>query len=159
MDIDKFSPAKHLLWANKTSGSGYSGQNVYVTGESLAEGLSLGTALRTTFTGLQVQTMGTSPLALNTPNGFIPVQVSIVISNATTRFNFDTNDSVFITGGQVIFDGGTTLQNLTDNIPHLIRQESVGRSYTDPLTMTTKDGGDATEGDSTVDVYVFGYYL
>lgn len=130
-----------------------------VTGDSIIQSLSVGVSIKSTFTGLQVQTMGSSPLALNTPNGFIPVQISIVISNTTIPFDFSLSDSIFITDGSVIFDGSTALQNLTDNIPHLIRQESLGRSYIAPLTMTTKVGGDATEGDSTVDVYAFGYYL
>ena len=159
MRIEQFIPANHLLNAVRVSPTLVNQGDVVVTGDSLKQGLSLGTALRTTFTGLQVQTIGTSPLALNTPNGFIPVQVSIVISNTTTPFDFDTNDAIIITDGTVLFDGATALQNLTDNIPHLIRQDSLGRSYTAPLTMTSKNSGDATEGDSTVDVYVFGYYL
>lgn len=159
MKIAPFSPANTLVKARKVNAT-YGGQEeVYLTADALIQGLNTGTVLKTTFTGLQVQTMGSSPLALNTPNGFIPVQISIVISNTTIPFDFSQSDSIFITDGQVLFDGSTVLQNLTDNIPHLIRQESLGRPYTAPLLMTTKDSGDATEGDSTVDVYVFGYYL
>ena len=158
MDIDKFSPAKHLLWANRTSGAGYSGQNVYVTGESLAEGLSLGTAIRTTFTGLQVQTIGTSPLELNIPSNFVPVQTTVVLSNTTTPFDFEFGNQVVIDCG-FLFQLKIEMQSIIDDIPFVSTYGQVSGKLGYPYILTTEGRGDATEGDSTVDVYVFGYYL
>ena len=161
MKIEPFTPVNTLIRAVKVSPTYVEQGDVNVTGESLIEGLSLGTVLRSTFTGLQVQTMGTGPLKLNAPANFIPLQVSIVLSNTTTPFDFAAGDHIHITDNTptVIFDGVQRMQALNDNIPFIIRQDNQAKEYVAPLVMTTANGNDATEGDSTVDVYIFGYYL
>lgn len=158
MRIEQFIPANHLLNAVRVSPTLVNQGDVVVTGDSLKQGLSLGTAIRTTFTGLQVQTMGTSPLELNVPSNFIPVQATIVLSNTTTPFDFAVGDEVDIDCG-VQFAGGIEMQNIVDNAPFVLTYGVNSQQLRYPYVLTTEGGGDATEGDSTVDVYVFGYYL
>jgi hypothetical protein len=158
MRIEQFIPANHLLNAVRVSPTLVNQGDVVVTADSLIRGSSLGTAIRTTFTGLQVQTMGTSPLRLNVPSNFIPVQTTIVLSNTTTPFDFAVGDEAFINCG-IQFITGIELQNIADNTPYVSRYQQEARPLNPPYTLSTALGGDATEGDSTVDVYVFGYYL
>jgi hypothetical protein len=158
MRIEQFIPANHLLNAVRVSPTLVNQGDVVVTADSLIRGSSLGTAIRRTFTGLQVQTMGTSPLRLNIPSNFIPVQTTIVLSNTTTPFDFAAGDEAFIDCG-IQFITGIELQNIADNTPYVSRYQQEARPLNPPYTLSTTLGGDATEGDSTVDVYVFGYYL
>ena len=161
MKIEPFVPFNTLIKAVKVSPTYVEQGEVSVTGESLAQGLSLGTVLRSTFTGLQVQGMGTKPLKLNAPANFIPVQAMILLSNTTIPFDFSGGSHIHITDSNttIIFDGVQRMQALNDNIPFIIRQDNQAKEYVAPLVMTTANGNDATEGDSTVDVYIFGYYL
>ncbi len=158
MRIEQFIPANHLINAVRVSPTFVNQGDVVVTADSLIRGLNTTTVLRTTFTGLQVRTMGTSPLELNIPSNFVPVQTTVVLSNTTTPFDFGVGDEAVINCG-ILFELQTEMQNIVDDQPFVSSYRVPNGQLRYPYFLTTEGGGDATEGDSTVDVYVLGYYL
>lgn len=84
MDIDKFSPAKHLLWANRTSGGGYSGQNVYVSTESVAEVVGI-VKVSGTISTAEINSLGTTPYVFSTPDNFVPISFILTATSGTTQ--------------------------------------------------------------------------
>lgn len=137
------------------------------------------TTFKTTFTGLQVQTMGSTPLQLNplindiTGRFFLPIFIGIKKTNVTTPFNFNGPDHPIILSGlttNVIAQSTTLLQTLPNDrffCGTFINGTSGGGSRTNITTIvedgnyyfTTINGADATQGDSIVTVYLSGFYI
>ena len=93
MDIDKFSPAKHLLWANRTSGGGYSGQNVYVSTESVAEVIGI-VKVSGTIRAAEINSLGTTPYVFSTPDNFVPISFILTAISGETAPEFSSLLSV-----------------------------------------------------------------
>ena len=89
MDIDKFSPAKHLLWANRTSGAGYSGQNVYVSTESVAEAIGI-VKVSGTISAAEINALGTTPYVFSTPENFVPISFILTAISGTLQPDFSS---------------------------------------------------------------------
>jgi hypothetical protein len=137
------------------------------------------TTFKTTFTGLEIQTMGSAPLQLNPIvndiNGrfFLPIFFGIKKTNVTTPFDFNGPDHPIITegiGGNAIAVSITLLQTLQNDrffCGTFINGTSGGSSRTNITTtlddanyyLTTINGADATQGDSIVTVYLSGFYI
>lgn len=137
------------------------------------------TTFKTTFTGLQVQTMGSAPLQLNplvndiTGRFFLPIFFGIKKIDVTTPFDFNGPDHPIITAGltaDVIVQSIALLQTLPNNrffCGTFINGTSGGGSRTNISTivsdanyfLTTINGADATQGDSIVTVYLSGFYI
>jgi hypothetical protein len=137
------------------------------------------TTFKTTFTGLEIQTMGSAPLQLNPIvndiNGrfFLPIFFGIKKTNVTTPFNFNGPDHPIISegiGGNPIAISITLLQTLQNDrffCGTFINGTSGGGSRTNITTtlddanyyLTTVNGSDATQGDSIVTVYISGFYI
>ena len=90
MDIDKFSPAKHLLWANRTSGAGYSGQNVYVSTESVAEVIGI-VKVSGTISAAEINSLGTTPYVFSTPENFVPISFILTAISGETIPDFSSS--------------------------------------------------------------------
>ena len=101
MDIDKFSPAKHLLWANRTSGGGYSGQNVYVAMDSLKEAMSVPSIVkyRVDIPSADAEALATTPYLLEGLAG------SFAIISGVAYLSIDASDSLTGIGAISITDG------------------------------------------------------
>ena len=81
-----------------------------------------------------------------------------MLSNTTTPFDFESGNEVVIDCG-FLFQLKIEMQSIIDDIPFVSTYGQVSGKLGYPYILTTEGRGDATEGDSTVDVYVFGYYL
>ena len=101
MDIDKFSPEKHLLWANRTSGGGYSGQNVYVAMDSLKEAMSVPSIVkyRIDIPSADAEALTTTPYLLEGLAG------SFAIISGVAYLSIDASDSLTGIGAISITDG------------------------------------------------------
>lgn len=101
MDIDKFSPAKHLLWANRTSGSGYRGQDVYVAMDSLKEAMSVPNIIkyRIEIPSADAEVLSSTPYLLEGLSG------SFAIISGLAYLSSDASDSLTAIGSISINDG------------------------------------------------------
>ena len=105
MDIDKFSPAKHLLWANRTSGGGYSGQNVYVSTESVAEVVGI-VKVSGTISTAEINALGTTPYVFNTPSNFVPISFILTATSGLTQPSFTSAlDVQSVNASRTLFRG------------------------------------------------------
>jgi len=114
MDIDKFSPAKHLLWANRTSGAGYRGQDVYTTMESLKEAMNVPNIIkyRIEIPSADAATLTTTPYLLEGLSG------SFAIISGVAYLSIDASDS--LTGiGSISINDGANIYFKSSSVPNL----------------------------------------
>lgn len=158
MKIAPFTPINTLLKAVKVSPTYVVQEEVLITADSFLSSSSIGNAYKFTFNAAQIRSMGTSPLVLDINASFIPVQASVIVYNDLTPFDFGAGDDFIIKlGTTTIFDSNTELQNLSSNRPFNIRLTPSTYNIEIPAVFTTKNAGDATDGDGNVDLYLFGY--
>lgn len=114
MDIDKFSPAKHLLWANRTSGNGYRGQDVYVAMESLKEAMSVPNIIkyRIEIPSADAEVLASTPYLLEGLSG------SFAIISGLAYLSIDASDS--LTGiGSISITDGANIYFKSSSVPNL----------------------------------------
>jgi hypothetical protein len=132
---------------------------------------------KTTFTGLEIQTMGSTPLDLyplnNSINGvmFMPVFISFILKNTIVPFDFGSNDGpcVLTKNAEIVCYYADALQVLPDDticnaltvsaIHNLSGQKTALGNYitSGSFQLTTLTGMDATQGDSEVTIILAGF--
>ena len=114
MDIEKFSPAKHLLWANRTSGGGYRGQDVYVAMDSLKEAMSVPNIIkyRIEIPSADAEILASTPYLLEGLSG------SFAIISGVAYLSIDASDS--LTGiGAISITDGADIYFKSSSVPNL----------------------------------------
>jgi len=122
-----------------------------------------------TFVGPQLYTIGSNPLPLATAPGFMPLAVNFIQNNTTIPFDFPAGELYSIldaTTNRTFFNSGNEPGSLNDglNFPGVYAINAVPFATllnltTDGLLLTTSLGGDATVGDSILQITVSGYFL
>jgi hypothetical protein len=168
MDIDKFSPAKHLLWANRTSGGGYSGQNVYVSTESVAEVVGI-VKVSGTISTAEINALGTTPYVFNTPSNFVPISFILTATSGTTQPVFTSVLEIQTVSASRIMFIGTDPANINSyNFFGLPTRPPVTPTHTGTLNidllpnnfmLVPQDLTDPTAGDYEWKYNLVGYML
>ena len=163
MDIDKFSPAKHLLWANRTSGAGYSGQNVYVSTESVAEVIGI-VKVSGTISAAEINSLGTTPYVFSTPENFVPISFVVTAISGTTTPIFTSSLSVrTVSDDRVVFIGDDPNNINFYNFFGLPTRPTVTPTHTGALNIELLPNnfklGPMDEADPTAGDYVWRYNL
>ena len=136
------------------------------------------TTFKTTFTGLEVQTMGSTPLQLNplindiTGRFFLPIFFGIKKTDVTTPFNFAGPDhtTFYDKNGNILAITQQLIQNLNNDeffcgtfingYGGTGSRTNLNAYLTDGnYILTTVNGADASQGDSIVTVYLSGFYI
>jgi hypothetical protein len=105
MKIAPFSPANTLVKARKVNAT-YGGQEeVYLTGQSLAETIGI-VKVSGTISTAEINALGTTPYVFNTPSNFVPISFILTATSGLTQPSFTSAlDVQTVNASRTLFRG------------------------------------------------------